>query len=281
MSDSTEDQRLDGFVPFQDKWLGFLLVEGNFVLIDSDGLAGDIAPVPLSPDLKNHIRRWQAEFVAFTTTPAFDPLAGFDAYLRDGFVIARAIKAELPDWTIRYDDPFVSADLRGLCGFAELLADGTLVKPADPGRAAAEQPTSIDTSPEALIDEQRRFLAERFVTIAGDYTASGVWNKQGQCMDVDDLPISTALKRRIDAWQDWYNECDDLDQEDKPAPWAAFSAQGLDIAKAVKAELPTWTVEYVDENVLRQRCDSSGKRTTFRFVIAASGTPQPAQKIGA
>ena len=80
MSDSTEDPRPEGFVPFQDKWLGFLLIEGNFVPVDSDGMTGDIAPVPLSPELKSRIAGWQAAFRAFTVTPAFDPLTGFDAY---------------------------------------------------------------------------------------------------------------------------------------------------------------------------------------------------------
>jgi hypothetical protein len=70
--------------------------------------------------------------------------------------------------------------------------------------------------------------------------------KSGGSCGIDDLPVSKELRDRIMEWQDWYersplymtDEWDDLD---------IFSAEGEAIARAVKAELPDWTIVYHHE----------------------------------
>jgi hypothetical protein len=79
-----------------------------------------------------------------------------------------------------------------------------------------------------------------------DYSAEGVWAKSGGACGIDDLPVSQELRDRMMQWQDWYersplymiDEWNDLD---------IFSAEGESIARAVKAELPDWTVVYSNE----------------------------------
>lgn len=64
-------------------------------------------------------------------------------------------------------------------------------------------------------------------------------------------PLSDALLQRLADWNARYEDrCDPLDYEDLTGSrfdFVAFSAEGLDIARAVKRELPGWTVTYWDE----------------------------------
>lgn len=68
----------------------------------------------------------------------------------------------------------------------------------------------------------------------------------------DDLPISLALSIRHEVWCEWYDlQCEDylpLEERTKHFDSKAFAAEGLLIAKAIKAELPDWTVVYFDES---------------------------------
>ncbi|MBP2303439.1 hypothetical protein [Azospirillum picis] len=81
-----------------------------------------------------------------------------------------------------------------------------------------------------------------------DFSSEGLWDRDGIMMDREDLPISPELSARHLAWCDRY-EFNDL-YEGKATPsfdLPGFAAEGLAIAKAIKAELPDWTVIYFDE----------------------------------
>lgn len=90
----------------------------------------------------------------------------------------------------------------------------------------------------------------KWIRVMADYSSTGIWAKSGGSADIEDLPVSAALHARLAAWCAWYERNDDyLPPEEQKAnfDYAGFAAEGLAIAKAVKAELPDWTVVYYDE----------------------------------
>jgi hypothetical protein len=93
-------------------------------------------------------------------------------------------------------------------------------------------------------------VRDRWVRIFCDYSADPVWAKDGGGCDLEDLPVSASLAARLRAWARRYERKDSgllvIDWDEGPA----FTAEGLAIAKAVKAELPDWTVIYLDEAAL-------------------------------
>ena len=53
----------------------------------------------------------------------------------------------------------------------------------------------------------------------------------------------------------------------------AFAAQGLSIARAIKAELPNWTVVYFDEAAFANRLhELTRPRETFEYEVAQSNS---------
>jgi hypothetical protein len=92
-------------------------------------------------------------------------------------------------------------------------------------------------------------VANKWVRIMCDYSADGVWARNGGGAMLEDLPVSADLRARIRAWQDWYEKYSYPDFSNAPLGFDidAFSIEGLAIANAVKAELPDWTVVYHDE----------------------------------
>jgi len=122
--------------------------------------------------------------------------------------------------------------------------------------------------------------SEKHVRIFCDYYAHGIWG-----VDEDLLPISDRLRRRLAEWNWWYdlsrNKNDlDFDVEE-------FSAVGLELAHAVKVELPDWTVEYLDEAAskrARHMRDTYGiepPRCAWEYVITLdfSAPSWPGQRI--
>lgn len=92
-----------------------------------------------------------------------------------------------------------------------------------------------------------------------DYSSCGLWDSRGVHWDDSDLPVSDELKARLRKWCDWYERNDDyLPEPTTQFDYKAFSAAGLLIAKAIKAELPDWTVTYFDESKLMKALE--GKR---------------------
>lgn len=98
---------------------------------------------------------------------------------------------------------------------------------------------------------------DRWVRVMCDYGAGGLWVKSGEAIWPIDLPVSNETRDRLAKWQDWFEECP---PDGRPSQFdvVAFSAEGLAIAKAIKAELPHWTVIYHDESrrgPVRQDCE--------------------------
>jgi hypothetical protein len=113
-----------------------------------------------------------------------------------------------------------------------------------------------------MADDQS-FAEERWVRIMCDYSADGVWHKDGSGDSADELPIDRELIERIRRWQDWYETGLDADSK---FDVAAFSAEGLAIARSVKAALPDWTIIYFDEAALRS-ADRDSPRHTFEYEV--------------
>ena len=86
----------------------------------------------------------------------------------------------------------------------------------------------------------------RWIRIMADYWADGVWDVDGCACAADELPISAELVARLRAWQAGYDASDALEPAHE-LDAGAFGAEGLAIARAVKAELTDWTVVYFDE----------------------------------
>lgn len=93
-----------------------------------------------------------------------------------------------------------------------------------------------------------RFHGLRWVRIMAVYGSEGVWQMDGTEGVLDDLPVPRALRDRLDAWQAVYDDHDDMDEAAPKLDVARFAAEGLAIARAVKAALPEWTVVYHDES---------------------------------
>ena len=111
------------------------------------------------------------------------------------------------------------------------------------------------------------FGVERWVRIMADYSADGVWHRDGCSGDADGLPVGKDLVARIRTWQSWYDASAPTSADDA-SDWdsAAFAAEGLAIARAVKAELPDFTVIYFDEHRARF-ADPKGSRSAFEYEI--------------
>lgn len=121
-----------------------------------------------------------------------------------------------------------------------------------------------------------RLVTERWVRIMGDNGCDAVWDKDECAVSVDDLPVANGLRREILDWQLEYSRLWDLYHEveiaDWPASnWHAFSVQGLQLAKAVKAQLPDWTVIFVDKEKYTECCVDYPKtpkpRSYYEFAI--------------
>lgn len=83
--------------------------------------------------------------------------------------------------------------------------------------------------------------------LSPDYSTDGVWHQDGDPGDADELPVSKVLVARICAWQGWF-ELFELGREESYKRWdlEGFVKRGLEIAQAIKAELPDFTVWYSD-----------------------------------
>jgi hypothetical protein len=66
---------------------------------DHDGVPLDPERLPLSPKLRARLARWRNRF-----QKSFESEIDLDAFAAEGRSIARAVNAELPDWSIVYFD---------------------------------------------------------------------------------------------------------------------------------------------------------------------------------
>lgn len=89
------------------------------------------------------------------------------------------------------------------------------------------------------------------IRIVADYCSAGYQLGDDEARCCGTPPLSDALAHRITEWNARYEDrCHPLDYEDVTGSrfdFVAFSAEGLELARAVKRELPGWTVTYWDE----------------------------------
>jgi hypothetical protein len=100
---------------------------------------------------------------------------------------------------------------------------------------------------------------DRWVRLMADVGAPGVWHRDGTAGLPEALPISPMLGERIYRWQAWYDreearhEAGTAWEFDDDWDLEAFTAEGLAIARALKAELPPdWTAVYFDLAALKR-----------------------------
>ncbi|WP_374544459.1 hypothetical protein [Rhodoblastus sp.] len=93
----------------------------------------------------------------------------------------------------------------------------------------------------------------KLVCVMGENGASGAWNRKYEDCDAGALPISPALRERLEAWCGGYGDIEEIEFEQGCADWGPYAAEGLAIARAVKAELRDWTVFYYDEAKARMK----------------------------
>jgi len=91
------------------------------------------------------------------------------------------------------------------------------------------------------------------VRIVADYCSNGYQLLDGDARAEGELRISDGLRSRLSDWNDRYEDnCHPRDYEDVTGmkfDFVAFAKEGLEIARAVKRELPGWTVVYWDESL--------------------------------
>lgn len=102
---------------------------------------------------------------------------------------------------------------------------------------------------------------DRWVRVMADFCAAGLWAKNGAGVGDDDLPVSEVTKDRLRLWQATY------DTEDGEVAEPQFSDIGREIARAIKAELPDWTVIYFDNNKAFSDNRDDGDRSAFEYEI--------------
>ena len=88
------------------------------------------------------------------------------------------------------------------------------------------------------------------VRIVADYEGNG-YQLDKEARARGELPVSEPLKDRLSAWNDEYETCCRPGAYEDVCgtrfDFVAFTVKGLEIARAVKRELPGWTVTYWDE----------------------------------
>lgn len=112
--------------------------------------------------------------------------------------------------------------------------------------------------------------SEKYLRVMADYCSTGLWDKSGCNVDPEDYPLSEATKKLLDEWQQLYEENDDWKEPEQrktpPFDIPSFAKQGLEVAKAVKRDLPDYTIVYFDEEKSNQT-DGHEDRKIFEYEI--------------
>ena len=74
--------------------------------------------------------------------------------------------------------------------------------------------------------------------------SGGVWDREGCGACIESVPVSAPLAARFERWLARYERARDDWMRDPEFDYAGFAAEGLAVARAVKAELPDWTILY-------------------------------------
>lgn len=112
-----------------------------------------------------------------------------------------------------------------------------------------------------------------WIRLMADYSSTGLWHKNGPSVETSYLPVSAPLLERLEAWCGWYERNDDYlpEAERKSAfDYQGFAAEGLAIARGIKAELPDWTVIYFDEMAYHLNLGQGVPRETYEYEIQAA-----------
>ena len=126
-----------------------------------------------------------------------------------------------------------------------------------------------------------KWPADDYVCLMADFCCDCVWDREVVSGCVDELPLSQQLQDDILAWAEWYDrDCDDGMPDPRPFPRAEFAAQGLTLARRIKAELPAWTVVFVDNVSMFEPPYVSGRKPTEREITLeeALGYADPAEQ---
>jgi hypothetical protein len=85
-------------------------------------------------------------------------------------------------------------------------------------------------------------IRRRHLHLMADYGTAGVWDHDGAALDPDRLPLSPKLRARLARWCDRFQKSFETEID-----LDTFAAEGRAIARAIKAELPDWSIVYFDE----------------------------------
>ncbi|GJH17287.1 hypothetical protein CBA19CS22_12115 [Caballeronia novacaledonica] len=120
-----------------------------------------------------------------------------------------------------------------------------------------------------------------FVKVMPEYASNGIWHRDGIHAEPVELPISKSLLARLAQWSGWYNINDDylpVDDRKNRLDWDKFEQEGVAIARAIKRELPEWTVVWSDERKLKALILAGPERrprSAFEFEVLSNGSLVP------
>jgi hypothetical protein len=134
-------------------------------------------------------------------------------------------------------------------------------------------------------DESDIYANPVYVRVMPDYMSNCIWHFDGLHMDPEELPVSEKLKTQLAQWADWYNINDDFKPEAERKNrlnWKKFNAEGVEITRAIKRELPHWTVVWHDDKKLTALIRVGGEspaRHLYEFEVLPGGVlgPPPTQ----
>ncbi len=110
-------------------------------------------------------------------------------------------------------------------------------------------------------------MTEKWVRVMADYCSDGLWDKEGVMMERDTLPITPTLAARHEAWCLLYEQSEPFRDGGAVFDYTAFSEEGRQIARAIKRELPDWTVMYFDESKIDRSRLEDQSRNEFEYEI--------------
>jgi hypothetical protein len=121
------------------------------------------------------------------------------------------------------------------------------------------------------MNEQALVPRERWIRLSADNSSTGIWLSDGAMADPEELPVSAHLHARIATWCGWYEQSRDyLPPEERPASfdWKAFSFEGLSIARAIKTQLPDWTIVYFDHGAYLKAVEKGNQvRDAYEYEV--------------
>ena len=109
-----------------------------------------------------------------------------------------------------------------------------------------------------------------WVRVMADYSSDGLWDVDGCGFGIDEMPVSAGLRNRIEVWCSWYEKSKFyLPERDRPEfDLETFSEVGLQLARSIKAELPSWKVIYFDES--KYHANPMRPRSEFEYEVISN-----------